>query len=321
MTTTKDIHNINEYLLSKDVKNIIYTLRAFNKGGYSKQSVSNYSFDSSLGSLKDLEDLDYYFYYNPVESYNKKKSFPNQVLVNLYNEKSYIQVSDSKYKFYASVKAIINNTLKVIEKHDRIALDGIGYRLYGDKNNNYTRTDTLDSYSELLDGKVLMYKPNYYFLKNTSEYLNLNLYSSRFRFVTDSVPFVQILLNGYMEYYSPYLNFSSNIELDVLKCVEFGSNPAYLVTNLHSYLLSDALSSNYYATYFEAISEVIVDEYKYINDALRMVRGTNMVSRDVIKSGVVLVTYSNGRKILVNYTKADYDYLGVIVKSMDYKVI
>ena len=166
-----------------------------------------------------------------------------------------------------------------------------------------------------------MYKPNYYFLKNTSEYLNLNLYSSRFRFVTDSVPFVQILLNGYMEYYSPYLNFSSNIELDVLKCVEFGSNPAYLVTNLHSYLLSDALSSNYYATYFEAISEVIVDEYKYINDALRMVRGTNMVSRDVIKSGVVLVTYSNGRKILVNYTKADYDYLGVIVKSMDYKVI
>ena len=321
MTTTKDIHNINEYLLSKDVKNIIYTLRAFNKGGYSKQSVSNYSFDSSLGSLKDLEDLDYYFYYNPVESYNKKKSFPNQVLVNLYNEKSYIQVSDSKYKFYASVKAIINNTLKAIEKYDRIALDGIGYRLYGDKNNNYTRTDTLDSYSELLDGKVLMYKPNYYFLKNTSEYLNLNLYSSRFRFVTDSVPFVQILLNGYMEYYSPYLNFSSNIELDVLKCVEFGSNPAYLVTNLHSYLLSDALSSNYYATYFEAISEVIVDEYKYINDALRMVRGTNMVSRDVIKSGVVLVTYSNGRKILVNYTKADYDYLGVIVKSMDYKVI
>lgn len=323
MTTTKDILSINEYLTSNNVKNLMYTLRAFNRGGYSKQSVSNYSFDSKLGSLHDLDDLEYYFYYNPVESYSKKKQFPNQVLVNLYNEKSFIQISENKYKFYANVKAILKYTIQAVEKYDsRIALDGIGYRLYGDKNNKYSRTDTLNSYSELLgSNKVAMYKPNYYFLENTSSYLNMNLYSSRFRFVSDSVPFLQILLNGYMDYYSPFLNFSSNIELDVLKCVEFGCNPAYLVTNLHSYLLSDALSSNYYATYFEAIEELIVSEYNYINTALKEVRGSSMTSRQVLKAGVVVVSYSNGKKIIVNYTNSDYIYGGSVVKGMDYKVL
>lgn len=322
MTKTTDILDINDYLVNNNVKNIIYTLRAFNKGGYSKQSVSNYKFDSALGNLKDLDGLDYYMYYNPVISYNRKKQFPNQVLVNLYNEKSFLQINENKYKFYANVNAISKYTNLAVDEYENIALDGLGFYLYGDKNNKYSRTDTLDIYSNLLgDKKVLMYEPNYYFLKNTKEYLNINLYSSRYRFVSDSVPFLEIVLNGYMEYYSTFLNFSSNVELDVLKCIEYSCNPAYLVTNLHSYLLSDALSSNYYATYFGAISEVIVKEYNYINEALKHVRGASMVSRKVLDSGVVLISYSNGKKIIVNYTNNSYVYDGVTINSMDYKVI
>ena len=322
MTTTKDIIHINEDLVSGGVNNIFYTLRAFNKKGYSNQSVKNYQFDAKLGKMKDLHDLEAYFYYNPVESYNSKKSYPNKVLVNLYNEKNYIAVEKNKYKFYANAKDIMKYTLKAVDKYDgRIALDGIGYRLYGDKNNKLTRSEMLENYSNLLgDTKLPMYKPNYYFLANTSKYLNMPLYSERSRFVTDSVPFLEILLKGYIDYYSPYLNFSSNIDLDILKCIEYGVNPAYLISKQPSYLLSNTLSSDYYATYYDSVANMIKEEYLMISEALNQVSGSTIENRLIVAEGVSVVKYSNGKTIIVNYTNNDYTYEGNLVKARSYKV-
>ena len=322
MTTTRDIIHINEDLNSNGVNNVFYTLRAFNKKGYSNQSVKNYQFDRRLGSMHELRDLEAYFYYNPVESYNSKKSYPNKVLVNLYNEKNYIAVEANKYKFYANAKDVMKYTLKAVDKYDgRLALDGIGYRLYGDKNNKLTRSEMLENYSGLLgENKLPMYKPNYYFLANTSKYLNMPLYSERSRFVTDSVPFLQILLKGYIDYYSPFLNFSSNIDLDVLKCIEYGVNPAYLITKQPSYLLSNTLSSDYYATYYSSVADMIKEEYALISSALNQVSGSTIEGRIIPIEGVSVVTYSNGKKVIVNYTNNDYTFEGHLVNARSYVV-
>lgn len=322
MTTTKDILNINNRLASSSIDNIVYVLRAFNRKGYSSQSVSNYKFDSRLGRLSDLKDLEAYFYYNPIESYNSKKSYPSKVLVNSFNEKNYIAIEKEKYKFYSNVSSVLKYTEKAIKYYDNIALDGIGYRLYGDKNNKLARYEVLNKYSELLgDNKLPLFSPNSYLLKNTSIYFNMQLYSARYRFVTDSVPFLEIVLKGYIDYYSPYLNFSSNIDLDVLKCIEYGVNPAFLITEKQSYLLSDTLASNYYATYYESLESIIINKYNYINDALKQVTGATITNRNILEEGISLVTYSNGVKIIVNYTKDAYNYSGTTVDALGYKVI
>ena len=204
---------------------------------------------------------------------------------------------------------------------DGLALDGIGYRLYGDKNNSLTRTDAMEVITSLLSSKkVLMYTPNSYLFGSTSKYLNMPLYSSRYRFVTDSVPFLELVLKGYIDYYSPYLNFSSNIDLDILKCIEFGVSPAFLVTTKESYNLSNTLSSNYYATYFDAVKSVIAKDYNYINQALREVIGAKITDREILEEGISVVTYSNGKKIIVNYTNDSYTFEGVEVKPLSYKV-
>ena len=326
MTTISDILNINAYIEDAGISNTFYVLRAFNRGGYSDQSVSNYKVDRSLGRLSKLDDLESYIYYNPIESYNTKKSFPANTLINLLNEKSYIFVGKDKYKFYANVKAVEKYTTKAIKYYEDyecgIALDGIGYRLYGDKNNKLLRMDTMDIYSNLLgDSKIPLYKPNSYLLKNTSKYLNIPMYGDRYRFITDSVPFIQILLRGYVEYYSPYLNFSSNIDLDILRCIELGVNPAFLITSEPSYLLSGTLSSNYYATYFETTKAFIKSYYDYINQALKEVKNEQIVNREIVKEGISVVTYSNGKKIIVNYTNETYSYQGTSVPSLGYKVV
>ena len=194
--------------------------------------------------------------------------------------------------------------------------------MYGDKNNKLARYEVLNKYSELLgDNKLPLFTPNSYLLKNTSIYFNMQLYSSRYRFVTDSVPFLEIVLKGYIDYYSPYLNFSSNIDLDVLKCIEYGVNPAFLITEKQSYLLSDTLASNYYATYYESLKSIIISKYNYINGALKNVTGATITNRSILDEGISLVTYSNGVSIIVNYTKDAYNYGGTVVDALGYKVI
>lgn len=322
MTTTKDILNMNKQLSGLITGNIFYTLRAFNKGGYSNQKVSNIKWDNRLGSLKDLDDLETYFYYNPIESYNKKKTYPTNVLVNLYNEKNYIHIETNKYKFYANVSAVEKYTKKILSKYQNITIDGLGYILYGDKNNKLSREQALDLYSSLLgDEKMPLYKPNYYLLKNSSKYLNMPLAADKFRFVSDSVPFLSILLRGYIDCYSTYINFSSNVDNDVLKCIEYGINPAYLVTQEASYELSNSLSSNYFATTYANVLDMIVENYEFINKALSQVVNAEIISREVIATGIVAVGYSNGKEIIVNYSNEDYTYNSVIIPKQGYKVI
>ena len=153
----------------------------------------------------------------------------------------------------------------------------------------------------------------------------MNLYHDRLKFITDSVPFLEILLRGYIDYYSPYLNFSSNKKLDMLKCVEYGTYPAFLITNEESYLLVNTLSSDLYATTFSRIEKNIYDAYGYINTALNEVINAKIVNRTVLEKGFVSVEYSNNTIILVNYTNNDlkYNHNGsvVTVEKTNYKVV
>ena len=322
MTTTSQLLEINDELSKKFANEFIYTLRGFNKGGYSRQAASNLTFDKRLGGLKDLEGLNYYMYYNPVESYGEKASPDNKDLVNIYNEKYYLTLEENvKYKYYANMNVVSNGVSTALNKYkNSLAVDGL-YHLYGDYNNKYERYQSMDMVEGLFDDTLPMFKPNAYLFDNTSHYFNMPLYHDRSRFITDSVPFLQILLRGYIDYYSTYINFSTNQEIDVLKCIEYGSNLAYLISYEESYLIANTLSNHLYATHYESNKKQIHQQINYANVALNSVVGQKIDARKVIDIGFVEVTYSNGVKIYVNYTGSNQKYNNITVPSMAYKVV
>jgi len=162
-----------------------------------------------------------------------------------------------------------------------------------------------------------MYRPDYYNLSHASKvYMNL-IYHNRSRFFTDSVPFEQILLSGYMELYSQFLNFSPNIHVDVLKVIEYGINPAFLITYRPSHLLSRSISKDLYATYYGNLDTYMVETYEKVNEALQDVMGHEIIWREVISSGVVRVDYDNGMSIYVNYTNQIVTTEGIIINPLD----
>lgn len=322
MTTTSQLLEINDELSKKLENEFIYTLRGFNKGGYSRQNPSSINFDGRLGSIDDVSGLNYYMYYNPVESYGDKASSDNKTLVNIYSEKFYITMEENvKYKYYSNVNTLTSGLENAIDKYkNTLAIDGL-YHLYGDYNNKYERYQVMDNVDGLIDDTMPMFRPNAYMFDETSHYLNMPIYHDRSRFLTDSVPFLQVLLRGYIDYYSTYLNFSTNQEIDLLKCIEYGSNLAYLISAEESYLIANTLSNHLYATHYESNKKNIFSQINDANIALSGVKGQTIDKRYVIENGFVEVTYSNGVKIYVNYTGEDLKYNDIEVPSMKYKVV
>lgn len=324
MTTVDDLVQIDNQFKRNNLSNIYYTLRGFNKGGYSNSGKEEFKFNKKLGDLDNLSGMNYDIYYNPVEFYTPNSKGKNNTLITINNNLSTIMVEEGvKYLNIANVKSVVNNAKKSLNKNYTYAIDGLSSSLYGDKNNNYSRLDTLELYDNLITEKTAMFNPNYYYLDVTSKYLNMNLYHDRLKFITDSVPFLEILLRGYIDYYSPYLNFSSNKALDILKCIEYGTYPSFLITNQESYLLVNSLSNDMYATTFSRIEQNIYDAYGMINDALDQVTNATIENRVVLEKGFVRVDYSNGRSIYVNYTtdsKTD-PYTSVTVSKETYKVV
>lgn len=322
MTTTAQLLEINAELTKKFSNKFTYTLRGFNKNGYSRQTASNYKFDGRLGSLKDLDGLDYYMYYNPVESYNSNDSADNTKLVNVFNQQFSVTMEEGKkYKHYSNVETVTKGVEKANSAyHNTLAVDGLN-RLYGDHNNELERYQVMDIYANYFDDTLPMFKPHEYMFANTSHYFNMSLYHDRSRFITDSVPFLQIAMRGYIDYYSTYINFSTNQEIDVLKCIEYGSNLAYLISAEESYLISNTLSNHLYATHYESNKKIMYEQINKVNVVLNQIKAQEIEGRYVIENGVVEVTYANGIKVYVNYTNDTYTYGDIKIPSMDYKVV
>lgn len=313
MTTVNDIVDINHELALDGVNNVFYTLKGYYKGGYSGATPLNINFENKLGNLNKLSDegLEYYLYYNPVETRGFRLQLPGYNLVNSYRKEYYLEEEkDAKYTFFTDVKTIEEGLEKVINKYEeKVAYDGVTQYLYGDYNHEYTRQNTLDLYGSVFGNELYpMYVPNAYLLGNTSKYLNMPLYHEKMKFITDSVPFTQIVLRGYVDLYSSYLNFSSNQELDVLKCIEYGVYPAYLITEEASHKLSKTLSNNLYATEYDRVKDKMISQYTQVKSVLDQVVGAQIVGRNVLAIGVVEVIYSNGVTVVANYTNAPYTY-------------
>lgn len=323
MTNTDNILAINKELKRKDVDNIFYTLRGFNDGGMLDADYKNYTFNNDLGSYKDLRNLDVMYYYNPVVKYKTKDKPSNDTLVTIENNYARQRIMFGEYvKFYVDIDRIVKEfpkAYKKINEYGGMALDGLSNHFYSNK--KHMRDEMYKIYDNLLAENIPMYDPNQIMLKRTSMYLTMPLVHERLKIFTDSVPFLPIVLSGYIPTYSSYLNFSANMNLDILKTIDYGIYPAYLITKEPSHLLSDTLSREYYGSYYGNLKDYIVSDYHFINDALKQVIGEEIVSRTVIEEGVVVTKYTNDFEIIINYKREPFEYKGIQVKPMNYIVM
>jgi len=203
-----------------------------------------------------------------------------------------------------------------------LAVDSLSSMLYSDfKHSNFlNRENAIKAYQSLVSengGTRSFYMPNDYMFGLMDAYYDMPLGNSGYIYTTEAVPFLQIVLAGYVPYYGPALNFSSNTRDDLLRQADFGVYPSYFLTHEVTAEMLMTGSEWIYTSSYEQWGQEIEQTYQWLNNLLRPVKGQAIVSRQVLGEGVVATTYSNGKQIIVNYGEKPFSAGDVVVNGRD----
>ena len=342
LTSYKDLANIiNELSTSVYASEINYI--GYNNNGYFDNTLSKIKLDSSLGSRSDYNNLldiakdknsAIYYYSNPLvatrNSISKKTIKTTNLSVFNYNFKSSLDLTGK----IINVDYLADYFLKNQKQFNKLNMNNFTFEYLGNASFSYRYRTSNVSREEMIgkikaeveeivkdNRNISLYKPNNYLLKYISSYYDTDYESSKYSFITDTIPFISILLSGNVNMYSSNINYVSDFSLFNLRLVEYNIYPSYVITNEDTNILRYANYEYLFTTTYSLWKDNMINSYTFINNALKEVKGSNIINHEYIALGVAKVDYSNGKSIIVNYTNNDYIYNSYTVKPLNYSII
>lgn len=149
-----------------------------------------------------------------------------------------------------------------------------------------TRALEYISSAETKEGKtleVMLDGGNVYTWKYASHILNLPLDSSRYIKASYSVPFVGVLLHGYMNFAGTPLNMEGDVNYAKLKAIENGASPYFLLSYKNTEILKEYYDwSHYYSVRYDIWKDDVVELYTELNEALRDVQDKIIINHQFL---------------------------------------
>jgi hypothetical protein len=341
MTKTEDIENIYNELQTAGVSSLLSVYKGWQKGGIYNVPITSYKADSHIGGTSDLTDLvsdaasknySLYLYadalrlnpsnhalnFNMIKRINKR-TYEEEVWAEVYDSFYYLTPETSVEDFKDLAEDAVSDGVA------NLAVSGISNTIfsYSYKGDFYTRNDTAQAYSDVLDevgqsADLILEEPSAYLWNNTSAFLDMPLGSSDYMYIDEEVPFLSMVLKGVIPMYSNYVNFEANKQEFYLQMIEAGVYPSFYVTEKDSSALIYTNSANLYSTAYSTYKDMIVEYDKDFRQFSQLVDGANITKHEKLDSGVTKVTYSNGTTVYVNYTDEAQTVDGISVEAMSY---
>lgn len=210
-----------------------------------------------------------------------------------------------------------------------LAAEGLGSLLYEDyeKNRRVTRYGFKQQASELLaaanEQQVATATDGFvpYLLPQTAYVFNLPSDSSHYMLLDEEVPFLQMVLHGYVPYSDALPgNLSNDLTKTKLEWIEYGYMPTFMLTYQNSDQLKDTEFNLLFSSEYVLWKDEITAIGKEFTENLSAVYDRAMVSHTK-QNGVATVVYEGGTTVIINYNETDVTVNGTVVKAMDYAVI
>lgn len=340
-TTAEQAKNIVQRLYDGNITNLTLMYEGWQKGGLNGADYGETHINSRLGGNKGFSELEslvsenggrFSIISNPVtantDQINRNKQ---SAKTRAYTYANFLRPDSSLMyptSYFLRIPQIVKAVTETVSKQEdfNISFDKLGYTLYSDytRNDAYTRTESKKKIIELISGLSDsvsgFYQPNEYLWKYADEIYDMPVSNSQYLYETDSVPFLQMVLKGSIDYYAPYSNrgfYSNNC---ILKMIEYGMYPSFMLMAAENTELYKTPFEEYYSLNFDDWQEIVSQVYGKVNSALSAVEGSEIVDYKVLKTGVVRIDYSNNATVFVNYTDSDFAVGNVTVPAEGYFV-
>ncbi|MCX4304998.1 MAG: DUF5696 domain-containing protein [Acetatifactor sp.] len=331
MTTAEDVRGILADVMDNGIRNINCGLQGWQKKGVTFSRPDTRKYSSVIGSGSDFENLmtdfsemgvDISFQEDYVTINKTMMSYFDNAVKHINSWYSYVDKSNllpptapvTQFGYARPERSV--KWLEEQYEHakgiaDSMTIGGIGSILTGDyaDSGHTTVSGTMALYQEQLGAmkevKKNIKNPGMYLWQYTDRYLQAPVGHSQYIFETDAVPFLQLVLNGTMEVYAPYANFSFYTQTDILKMIDYNLSPSFILTREPSWKLADTVSADLYSTEYSLYKSLIQEVYSQVNAALGQVKGFRWVDRLVAADGVIVNVYEKDgqvKRIIINYT-------------------
>jgi hypothetical protein len=333
LTNIKELNGILSDLEENGVTSLALVLKGWNSGGLSGNTPYDIDYNTHVGSTSSFKNLikqeqsagnPVYFYNDYLMAYDKgKASIRNDVARTIQRLKMSFTNPDvplyqNYYRLYPEKSLhIASEDISAYEKRQisALAIDSLGNDLfsYYYKGTISHRRQAAANYQALTEAlserfDLALYNPNSYLWKNHDSYFDMPLYANQFSIYTDTVPFIPYVLKGCIDYYGSSINFYASPTDQLLRLVDFGAFPSYILTSQQSRALKYTNSNTLFATMYGDWNDSIIDNYHKLEEAFCKIGNATVTDREVLSEGVVLVTYSNGVEIIINYTEEQYEF-------------
>jgi len=193
-----------------------------------------------------------------------------------------------------------------------------------DKDNPVNRDEAREEIVNLLnrmteeDGYELMMDiGNIYAVKYATHILNMTIDSSHLRYSSYSVPFIALVLHSYVNYTGTPLNYSGNLDYELLKSIESGAAPYYILCYQNSaYLKDDEELNSYYGVAYEHWYESILTTYQELNNQIGALQSYEIVDHDVLITERII----EDEEMAVNYVLLMNEILAILDAEIKEKV-
>ena len=128
-----------------------------------------------------------------------------------------------------------------------------------------------------------------------------------------AVPFLQILLHGLCDYSGKPLNLYNNFESGLLRAVEYGEIPSFVL--YYKDLSNGKKSDSYYYMNSAANAQIA---YQRMSAVLSGLGGKAITDHYKVKSKVYCTEYGGNISVYVNYRDTDVTVNGVTIGARDF---
>jgi hypothetical protein len=221
---------------------------------------------------------------------------------------------------------IVNKIPGIMKKMNKletkgVALSTVGEQLFSDYTEDKVRyrdgvqDDMIAVMEEVKkSGKLMVDGGNAYTLPYADDVMGVAMGCSNLTFEKAEVPFLQMVLHGYVPYSGDSLNLSDDYETQLLKSVEYGANLAYTLNYAGAEMVKNTNYSELYSTNYEHWSQKAKDDYKAAAAVLNGCQSSTIEDHKMLADGVYMTVYENGEKVVVNYNDTEYTHNGTVIE-------
>ena len=340
LTTFEQAQDMLIRMKNKGINNVIIRYAGIFSGGLDSKAIENSSMLSKLGGTKKLASLFEYIsaqkmsLFLDINLITSADSFNSGNAVSIrkpdasYTPESMLakymkqEPEARKLRKHSKLSDIVSTVVKNNRDYSfsGYCLNDVGSVLYSDFSNGgllrqAAARELVKAISPLSTGySTMASKGNFYMLKNIDSVINMPLKST----VPESgayvsVPFVQLILHGIVDYSGNAINTSINQEELLLKCIEYGACP-HFEWNYES--ITDDTENDIF--YYDNTINTAAEFYTKANEVLNDLRDARITDHYEVDDGVFCTEYDTGSMIYVNYTDSDFTVLGAVVEARNF---